>query len=194
MKEPDKKHAWRKEGSKVGQKGKYKKAKKPIEEGEYAEGHAELIIGMMEQGKFDYEIMAEFNISREPFYRWLKQYPEFGKAHEIGKPKRFVWWMTEGKKRFADSSDKGYKYWVTIMNNMFSDMGWTSEYGNKNGTQININNMQVNQIPQTEFEVLESIKANFATLNSTTQTTYIEALPELKEIIKDAEFREVKPD
>lgn len=151
-----------------------------IDEAPFEKGHSEKLVHYMEQGLFDYEIMSLLKICRATFYIWIKEHEDFGKAHEMGKASRFHWWLTEGKKRFSEGNDKGYKFWVTIMNNMFSDVGWVSEYAKTHGQTININNMSV--IQQTPKELLENIKANFNQLFDHTKVDIIDAIPEIKEL------------
>lgn len=164
-------------------KGKTKYKEGIITEPEYEKSHPERLIELMSQGLFNYEIAAEWKINRDTLVEWRKAHIDLEKAYKIGECLRFRWWMTEGKKRFAEQSDKGYKFWVTIMNNMFSDMGWISEYGRNNATntQINIQNMQVVQKDKTEL--LDSIKANFSQLWEHQKTELLESNPEMKELI-----------
>ena len=165
----------------------------PIKEPDYATSYPEKIVQYMEQGLHDYEIMALLGCSRETFYRWVRENDQLKQAHEVGKPKRFKFWMDEARKKIDEDSDKGYKYWISVMNNCFSDMGWVSDYNRHGqGTQINIQNMQVIQ-NKDETELLESIKANFTTLHDHTKATLLENIPELK-LITDDEFKQFKPD
>lgn len=165
-------------------KGQVPKNKKyirgEVHEPDYTKSHAERLLPLMEQGLFNTEIAAQFNISTSTFNRWRNDFEEFAIAYGIGRPKRFSWWLTVGRKRLEEKGDHGYKYWVTIMNNMFSEEGWTSEYAKNHGTQINIGNMNV--VQKSETELVESIKANLVRLDDATKSVLIESRPELKEI------------
>ena len=161
-----------------------------VHEPDYSASHAERMLPLMEQGLFNAEIAAQFGIALRTFYMWREEREEFRKAYEIGRPKRFAWWLTIGRTRLEEKGDKGYKFWVTIMNNMFSEEGWTSEYSKNSGTQINIGSMNVLQ-HKSEPELLESIKANFVKLNDASKAALIESKPELKEY---AEIKEEPED
>lgn len=43
---------------------------------------------LMRMGYWDYEVAATFDISRNVFYKWIRDYPEFQEAHEKGKADR----------------------------------------------------------------------------------------------------------
>jgi hypothetical protein len=143
---------------------------------EYKPEYCEELINKMALGMFDYEVFADWDISRDTFYRWLKEHPDLKQAKDIGLVKSYKWWTTEGKQRFADRDDKGFKYWISIMNNLFRDFGWGKEEGAKAATQINIGSMNIlqkspeeliniiqqdlkelkdNNVLPAEFEVLE---------------------------------------
>lgn len=150
----------------------------PVEEGVWHLSHTEQVIRLMEEGYFDYQIMAVLNISAPTWKRWQEANEDFKKAVDLGKPKRFHWWMTEGRKRYEADNEKGYKFWTSIMSHMFHDIGMDWGGDNKRGTQINI---QVNQ-QHSASELLEQIKANFIQLNPDTKLNLIEQIPEIVEI------------
>lgn len=152
-----------------------------IIEPDYTLSHPERLIKLMEQGLFNYEVCSNFDICTETFYKWKEAYPEFLRAYNIGKAKRFTWWLDKARKALKDGNDKGAKYYTLIMNNMFAEEGWISPYNKAAGTQINVNTMNVLQT-QTEAELLENIKQNFERLHDHTKE---EMKPILIEVIHD---------
>ena len=107
----------------------------------YDQAYPEELIVKMAQGLFDYEIYADWDICKDTFYRWLREYPDLKDAYEIGLVKCYKWWTTEGKARFAEKDDRGFKYWISIMNNKFK---WGSDEA-RAGNVINIQNVNVLQ-------------------------------------------------
>jgi hypothetical protein len=112
------------------------------------------MLEMMTNGYKDSWIYAEWGISKDTFYRWLKEHPELKVAHDTGMPLCEVWWEKKGVDLMAAGDNKAFNYWIAFMNRKF---GWSKNQGNNGGdTTININQMAVfNQ--QTREELLENI-------------------------------------
>lgn len=127
----------------------------------YKKEYTDEIIDKMAQGLFDEEICADWSISRNCFYQWLKKYPDFKEAYEVGFNKCFLWWMGAGRAKFAAERDGGFKYWQNVMTNKFH---WNGKAYLNGDTQININNMNVLQTKSPE-EYLEQIKDNLQELD-----------------------------
>lgn len=163
-----------------------------IKEPEFKESHPQELINMMSKGMLDYEVCAEWGISRDTFSRWLKEKENLKFAYEIGYLKCFQWWFGEGKKRFAEKTDKGFKFWQVMMTK-FSDLGFGRET-NQSGTSVNIHNLNVLQSSNSEQELLESIKSNFLKLSSPAQVKVIDIAPEIKEITYDPESGQTDAD
>ncbi len=126
----------------------------------YQEIYPEDLINKMSQGLFDYEIYADWNISKDTFYRWLREYPDLKEAYEIGFAKCLKWWTTVGKKRCMALEDKGFKYWISIMNNKF---GWGKEDARSsvtNNTQINVSGSVTVLQSKTDQELIETLTNN----------------------------------
>src|SRR5687767_7641453 len=92
-----------------------------VHEEEYVQSHPQRLLELMELGKLDCQIFAEFKISKDTYWRWMKEEPEFKKAHELGKPRCEAWWVTKMVDCWQNGDDKGFKYCIAIMNNKF---GW----------------------------------------------------------------------
>lgn len=117
----------------------YKKGE--VSEVEYEASHPERLIALMEQGYLDCEICADFNISARTYYRWLHDHPTFRQAHELGLPKCEAWHIRFAKAQMINKEDKGFKWWIGIMNNKF---GYKEKEVN-NHIQITNNTMNVLQ-------------------------------------------------
>lgn len=101
------------------------------------------LISLMEMGALDVQICAKWNISRDTFYRWLREIPEFKEAHDQGMAKCESWWIDKYY-QMADGTLEGkhsFNAVMAIMNNKFK---WTRGEADK-ATQINIGNVNVLQ-------------------------------------------------
>lgn len=112
------------------------------------------LIEYMSQGLLDCEICAKFKISRDTFYDWIKNKPEFREAYQEGLPLAETKYLEFAKKKMLEGDDKGYKYWISIMNNKFRSSGWQRDSA-LSGTVTNIQ-QNINVFAQkTEAELIE---------------------------------------
>lgn len=119
--------------------------------GEYAED----LITHMEKGICSkLELAAKFNVTERCIYIWLENNEDFKNAWDIGYPKAFSWWMSEGKKLYF-KNDKGQKFWSSCMRNFFGfDV---NESKTVTGNTINIqNNLLTGK--ETDQQLLEQLK------------------------------------
>jgi hypothetical protein len=118
----------------------------------------DLMRQLLKQGALDCEICTALHISRATFYRWLNEYEDFKQAHEEGLEECEAWWTGKARECFLSRDDKGFKYFISTMNNKF---GW--EKGSKGqdttSTTINIGNMNVLQ-QKSRTELLDYIHAS----------------------------------
>lgn len=126
----------------------------------YHEGLCSELIELMSRGLTDTRICAEWQISREAFYEWLREKKEFREAHQIGEPLCLKWWEEWGEAGMRGEL-KGFNYqcWISFMNNKWRHLGWcppSSQQSSAN-TQINIGNINVFK-QKSEAELLEFIK------------------------------------
>lgn len=105
---------------------------------EYRPEYADQLIEFMSRGMLLEDIASAWNVAPRTLLNWRNEQEDFQEAYEIGLVKCYSWWTTEGKKRFEEGNDKGFKYWMAVMNAKF---GW-----NKQETNVqNITNIH-NQI------------------------------------------------
>lgn len=52
----------------------------------------ELLNGLRSDGKSVEEVCTKWNITRTTYYAWIKEFPEFAHAHEIGEQDKTSWW------------------------------------------------------------------------------------------------------
>jgi hypothetical protein len=128
----------------------------------YQDSYPEELIKRMALGQFDYEIYADWDICKDTFYRWLREKPDLKEAYDVGLAKCLKWWSTEGKNRFGERDDRGFKYWISIMNNKF---GWGKDDARvANNTQINIQNVNLLQ-QKNDAELIDFIKSKLEQTN-----------------------------
>jgi hypothetical protein len=121
----------------------------------------------MAAGYSDTEVMAQWNISRSTFYRWIKENPELKEAHENGKTAFDAIHEDLGRQGMMKTADIDYQFWRDLGKYRH---GWTEKPSGGNtttNTQININMLD----NQTNEELLTYIKSQ------------MERLPELSNII-----------
>lgn len=99
------------------------------------------LVELMAQGLVNCEIIAQWDINQDTFYDWRKRYPEFEAAYLRGKDKCEAYYVRSAREAWLKGDDKGFKYFIALMNNKF---GW-SQGSNQNQTtnQINIKNINV---------------------------------------------------
>lgn len=109
----------------------------------YKPEYCDKMFSLLKEGALDCEISAELGVSRDTFYRWLNEYPEFKSAHDIGLEHCEAWWTKGARQRYLAGDDKGFKYFISIMNNKFKWEKGTKSEGVT--TNITIGNMNVLQ-------------------------------------------------
>jgi len=63
----------------------------------YKKKFCEIVLNLMKQGESVVACCAELNISRETFYKWVKEYPEFSDTYKRGMIYAETWWENIGK-------------------------------------------------------------------------------------------------
>lgn len=108
----------------------------------YKNSYPDELVRLMSEGKLDIQVYAAWDISKDTFYRWLNEKPELKEAHNIGMVKCEAVYIDKAQKSMDKGDDKGFKYYISLMNNKF---GW--EKGSKGDTtnHIQIGNMNVLQ-------------------------------------------------
>ncbi len=114
------------------------------------------LIEMMSVGKLDVQIYAEWGVSKDTFYTWLNEYKDLKEAHEIGLAKCEAWYASAAQRALEDRDDKGFKYFIAIMNNKF---GWEKGPPKSEGTTNNIQIGNVNLLQQkSRVDLLDYVK------------------------------------
>lgn len=131
---------------------------------EYKEAFADILLECMEQGMLDCEIFSELGVCRTTFYRYLKEYPDFKEAYDLGLSKCEAWWVKSLRNNYLAGNDKGFKYAALIMNTKFGYRESQVQNAVTNNTQINIQgNMNVLEGKSTP-ELLDAIQNNMTFL------------------------------
>lgn len=123
----------------------------------YKESHIEDMQALMANGYTDARLCAEWGISRNTFYRWLREKEDFKKAHSKGLEVCEAFYEEVGQAAMFGKIPKfNTKIWEKIMKNKFN---WDGGAGtSEGGTQINIHgNMNVIQNLSDE-ELLKKIE------------------------------------
>lgn len=127
------------------------------------------IYKLMAAGFSDTEVMAKWEISRDTFYNWKRDKPEFAEAHAKGKVQFDAAHEKIGREGMMKTRDVDYQFWRDLGKYRH---GWTEKLPtNTNNTQINIDRINILQ-NQSNDELIEFIKLN------------LEQVPELQNIIE----------
>ena len=123
----------------------------------YKDTYPEELIKMMTDGALDCNICVKWKISRDCFYRWLREKSELNEAHEEGKMACEAWWVEWGMKGMkGDIKGFSFNAWIAFMNNKFK---WAKNALTDPAqvTNISIGNISVlNQLPREDL--IEKIK------------------------------------
>jgi len=131
---------------------------------EYKPEYADKLLDCMSKGMLDCQIFSELGIGKTTFYRYLKEYPDFKEAYDIGLPRCEAKWAEKGMQRFDERDDKGFKYYVLIMNTKFGYREQQGSQGVTNNTQINVQGSLNVLQDQSNKELVETIHSNLGFL------------------------------
>ena len=125
---------------------------------EYRPEMCKELVDLMEQGWLDCEVYSKWNISKNTFYRWIRENPEFAEAYQTGLPKCESYMVKKLKEMMTGDLTGKHSFTATIslLNNKF---GWakTTTGDPTNSTNINVNTLNVFN-NQDRQETLEFIK------------------------------------
>jgi hypothetical protein len=79
------------------------------------EYHCADLIARRALGELDCQIFAAWDISRNCFYKWLRDHPELKEAQEMSKEKWEANWVRRGIDFMEAGDDKKYRYWNKVM-------------------------------------------------------------------------------
>jgi hypothetical protein len=144
----------------------------------YKEAYSKELVDRMAEGMLDCEICSKWRISRNTFYRWIREHDEFREAFEVGSMCCETWWAEWGKKGMRGEI-KGFSFnaWIAFMNNKFK---WAKNALTDPGNVTNnimIGNIQVNnQLPRQDL--IEKIKLIGNKHSDILNVEYIEVKPD----------------
>ncbi len=121
----------------------------------YQEHYPEQLTALMAEGKLDVQIYAMWDISKDTFYRWLNEKDELREAHNRGMAKCESFYIAKAQAAIEAGDDKGFKYYISLMNNKF---GWEKGTKGEATTNIQIGNINVLQ-QKSRGDLLEHVKA-----------------------------------
>lgn len=124
----------------------------------YKDAYAEQLIELMGSGMLDCEIYWKWRISKNTFYRWIREHDDFREAFEIGSAGCETYWAEWGKKGMRGEI-KGFSFnaWIAFMNNKFKWAKNALTDPSQITNNIMIGNIQVNnQLPRQDL--IEKIK------------------------------------
>ncbi len=122
----------------------------------YKEEYCQELIEMMSRGMLDVQIYAHWDISKDTFYSWKREHKEFLSAYSIGHAKCEAYYVLKAQERIEQGDDKGFKYYISLMNNKF---GWGKDDRDSRTTNnILIQNMQVLNNKEDYLQLLEDVR------------------------------------
>lgn len=117
------------------------------------------LVELMKQGRLDVQIYAEWDICKDTFYTWINEHEEFKEAHNRGMAKCESWYIDKAQQAMNDKDDKGFKYYISLMNNKF---GWEKgSKGDGNTTNITVGTMNVLQ-QKSRVDLLDYIETTLS--------------------------------
>jgi hypothetical protein len=129
-------------------------------ENEYDNNHPQYLLALLSEGKLDIEVIAALGISKDTFYRWLREKEDFKQAYNLGLPRCEAIYIAKARTCWEAGDEKGFKYFIALMNNKF---GWgdteKSSQTRVTHNNININTMQVLNTREQYLELLDQTKA-----------------------------------
>jgi hypothetical protein len=138
----------------------------------YKDTYPEELVLLMEKGKLDVQIYAKWDVCKDTFYTWLNEKPELKEAHNRGLAKCEAFYITKAQESIEVGDDKGFKYYISLMNNKF---GWEKgSKGDATTNNINIGSISVLQHMSRE-NLLEHIKTSITKNSEIIDVEYIEA-------------------
>jgi hypothetical protein len=139
--------------------------------------HCDKVQKLMSEGLANCEIYTEFGISRDLFYKWKKNYPEFEEAIGLGEQARKAFYFREARKRWLKGNDKGYKFFQAIAKEELNLLP-------NQGTQVNIGSINVLE-GKSESDLIEFIQAKMQRLPVDVQFEEVKVLEHKEEQDED---------
>ena len=106
----------------------------------YKKQFAEDLPKMFRNGESVAEVCVQLGVSRDSFYYWVNNYPEFKEAYDLGKLHSEAWWSKLGRAGALGERKIQPAVWVFTMKNKF---GWRDQpepdSSESAGQELNIN-------------------------------------------------------
>lgn len=102
----------------------------------YKPEFAEQLPALFAEGQSVAEVAVVLGVTRDTFYDWVKRYPKFRDAYELGKQVSEAWWSKLGREGASGVQDIQPTVWIFNMKNKF---GWRDQPDSREEKQpINI--------------------------------------------------------
>lgn len=85
-----------------------------------------MIPKMMSDGQSIVEVAAQFKVDRKTILRWIKTYPDFKEAVDLGLTLSQAWWEEQGRINLNDSSFNYPGWFKQMKNKWFED--WKDQH------------------------------------------------------------------
>lgn len=131
---------------------------------EYNDKLPALLTKLMAAGFSDVQVRAEWGISKDTFYRWLRTHEPMKEAHAIGKDMFDSVHEQLGVEGMLKTRDIEYQFWRDL--GKFRH-GWADKNPQQGNTQINIDNVNILQ-QQSNEELITFINTNIEALSEFT--------------------------
>lgn len=142
----------------------------------YKDTYPDELVDLMALGRLDVQIYAKWDVSKDTFYRWLNEKPELREAHNRGLAKCEAWYICKAQEALEAGDDKGFKYFISLMNNKF---GW--EKGSKGEGNTTTNNIQIGSMnvlqQKSRTDLLDYIKTALGKNSDIIDVELIESIP-----------------
>ena len=120
----------------------------------YQDDYPEQLKVMMADGALDCNICTKWSISRDTFYRWIRENPKLKEAHDVGLMACESWWVDWGMQGMrGDIKGFSFNAWIAFMNNKFkwAKNALTDPSNVTNNISITGNINVLNQLPREDL-------------------------------------------
>lgn len=118
----------------------------------------ETMLNVMENGGKTVQVCHKLQISRDTFYRWLREEPEFKEAYDFGKIACETWWENLGKMGLVGPQAKMFNtpLYLAFMGRNFKEKWKPAVKPESSGdTNIYIGSVNVSEIKNLSCEDLD---------------------------------------
>lgn len=139
----------------------------------YQDTYPDELVELMARGHLDVQIYAKWDVSKDTFYRWLNEKEELKEAHDRGMAKCESFYITKAQQAMDEKDDKGFKYYISLMNNKF---GWEKGSKGDGGTTNHIQIGSLNVLQQkSRTDLLDYIKTTIDRHSDIIDVKFIES-------------------